>query len=196
MIFFHIFMLTAVTVNSVAITSGGSATFVRVGNKTSGSVAIEQWVAFNIVGGTTPTVQATLSATATGEIVMYEFQGPAAENQDGVTITNTGTSVTPSSGNFSTTVNNDLLMKTLYCAGGGTVAEGSWTDLIPTLGGNCTGYVIKGTAGSTVANCTQGSSAAWIAVAAAFKPFGPALPGAPASDQLYLLKRQRLSQPP
>lgn len=186
-LFVGIVILSTATVSGMTISSG-SASFARVRAQSNGSQNVEIWAAAGITGGTTPTITVTLSASSTCEILTYEFSGGGSTIATDGQNSGTGTSTTPTSGSFTTTVNNDLLFKTIYCAGGGTLPESSWTDTVPTTGGNCSGYVIKGTAGSTNGSCTQGSSSAWIAVAAGFKVTATIVPNT-SNPALYYLCR-------
>lgn len=158
--------------------SDGTNTYEHRASLQLASLGIEIWSSNSVAGGSRTVDPSVSGAMDAGAFFVSEYSYTGTVSVD-TTDTGSGTSSTPTSGNFNTTANNALLVGGLAVDAGGTltITEGTnWT--IPTNGDNEDGsginipsgteYQLNKGAATYACEWTIGSSSAYAIAVVAF----------------------------
>lgn len=151
-----------------SVTDAQGNTYTSMGTRVQAVNTSELWAAFNVVGGSTNTVTAHISASQAGAVVgVYEVSGLSG-TQDGYSTGSGTASLLANSGNITTTTANDFVIG-FYRGGGLANAEPGWTNV------GSAEYKTIAPIGTYKATFALTSSSSWVALVAAFKPNPPSV---------------------
>jgi hypothetical protein len=163
-----------VTFPTSTITDNKGNTYYKAAEAVKNSYRAAIFYAKNVIGGSGFTV----SSTVTGTLAVHEYAGINTTNPLDKTMSGTGSSVTPSSGNITTTSTNELYFGLAWSAGnnnswtagsGYTIRQTELVNGVSTYQRLASEDRVIAIATTTAAKFTTSASNAWAAIIATFK---------------------------
>jgi RHS repeat-associated protein len=161
------------TIPSNAITDNKGNTYIKVAEAKNGDDRAAIFYAKNVTGGSSFTV----STSAHGTISVHEYSGVSPTVAFDKAASSTGTSASPSSGNVTTTIANELYFGVAWSGGHNNTwtATNGYTKREEEIDNNdferqATEDRVISTASTTQARFTTSASAAWAGAIATFIP--------------------------